>query len=115
MEVYDIPCTWQMYGTYRIKAENLREAIKQCEGDLPLPSERGYISDSLRIDDIDVIYEANGIEIPKLSKEEIHEELDKRLNAELDIEKYFNPQARFCSFDDLVGVLRDYYGEEYIY
>ena len=115
METYDIPCTWQMFGTQHNKANNLRESIRMAEGNQPLPSDRGYINDSFQVEDIDTIYEANGMEIPTLSEGQIREELDKRTDPRVEFTSCFDPQTANYSIDELIGILRDYYDEDYIF
>ena len=49
MNTYKIPCTWTMYGTYEIQANNIEEAAQKAEH-LPLPDDASYIEDSFRVD-----------------------------------------------------------------
>lgn len=113
MPKFEVPCTWRMYGSYHIEAENLREAINKAEKNLPLPSERDYVDDSLVIDEIDAVYEANNIPIPTLGRKQIRAELDKRTDPQLHILGCFDPETAAYSTDELIGILRDYYGETY--
>ena len=115
METYNISCSWQMFGTQYNKANNLREAIRMAEGNQPLPSDRSYINDSFQVEDIDAIYEANGMEIPTLSASQIRNELDKRTDPRVEFTNCFDPQTANYDIDELVGILRDYYDEDYIF
>ena len=115
METYNIPCTWQMFGTQYNKANNLREAIRMAKENQPLPSDRGYINDSFQVEDIDAIYEANGMEIPALSASQIRDELDKRTDPRVEFTNCLDPQTANYGIDELVGILRDYYDEDYIF
>lgn len=62
MPKFEIPCTWMMSGAYHVEAETLEDAIAKVETEnLPLPTERQYVSDSLRLDPIDEIRETNAL------------------------------------------------------
>ena len=113
---FEIPCTWTMSGRYFIEADNLREAIERVQGDMPLPDEREYVSCSLEVDDIDEVFEANEMELPNLDlrTDAIKEELDKRTDPRLEMTSVFNAKTAGYSVDDLVSILRDYYGIKYI-
>ena len=115
MPQFEIPCTWIMSGRYYIEADNLREAIKRVQGDMPLPDEREYVSCSLEVDDIDEVFGANKMEVPDLGirTDEIEEELDKRTDPRVKARSVFNAKTADYSIDDLVFILRDYYGIEY--
>ena len=113
-DYYYIHATWEMSGTYEIEADNLREAIQMAKNKA-LPENSTYVEDSYSVDDIDSIYEANGIEIPSLSAERIRAELDKRTDSDMDSVDYFDPETADYSVDDLAGILRDYYDEEYVF
>ena len=55
---YRVPCSWEVYGITIVEAESWDEAISTAEdGNLPLPDESSYISDSFRIDEEMVEYE----------------------------------------------------------
>ena len=48
---YEIPCTWEVYGTIEIEADSLEEAIELAErDDSPMPDESDYVDGSFQID-----------------------------------------------------------------
>ena len=48
---YEIPCTWEVYGTVEIEADSLEEAIELAErDDSPMPDESDYVDGSFQID-----------------------------------------------------------------
>lgn len=60
MKTFKIPVTWEMYGHYNIKAESLEEAKKKAvDSDLPLPENCDYVSESIKLDDGEIILEMN--------------------------------------------------------
>lgn len=113
MSKFEIPCMWRMYGSYQIEANNIREAINKAGENLPLPSECDYVDDSLVVDEIDVVYEANDIPIPALGREQIRKELDRRTKLQAKITDCFDPDTVKYNIDELIGFLRDYYNEIY--
>ena len=51
METYEIPCSWQMYGTLEIIAKDLDDAIAIAESsECNLPTNRNYVVDSFEVD-----------------------------------------------------------------
>lgn len=51
MKTYKIPVTWEAYGTVRIEAESLEEAIELAKGDdIPLP-DGCYVDGSWEVDE----------------------------------------------------------------
>jgi hypothetical protein len=51
LKEYKIPCSWQMYGTLNIEAEDWDEAIEKAEeGDFPLPTDGSYVEASFEVD-----------------------------------------------------------------
>ena len=48
---YEIPCTWDVYGTLEVEADSLEEAIELAErDDSPMPDESDYVDGSFQID-----------------------------------------------------------------
>ncbi len=49
--VYEIPVVYEMYGTYRVRANSLEEAILQAADFFPysVPNQHNVIDDSLRL------------------------------------------------------------------
>ena len=48
---YEIPCTWEVYGTMEVEADSLEEAIALAErDDSPMPDESDYVDGSFQID-----------------------------------------------------------------
>ena len=48
---YEIPCTWEVYGTVEIEADSLEEAIELAErDDSPMPDESDYVDGSFQVD-----------------------------------------------------------------
>ena len=48
---YEIPCTWEVYGTLEVEADSLEEAIELAErDDSPIPDESDYVDGSFQID-----------------------------------------------------------------
>ena len=48
---YEIPCTWEVYGTIEIEADSLEEAIELAErDDSPMPDDSDYVDGSFQID-----------------------------------------------------------------
>jgi hypothetical protein len=51
METYEIPCSWQMYGSLKIIAEDLDEAIALAEStECNLPTNGSYVDASFEVD-----------------------------------------------------------------
>ena len=51
MRFYEIPCSWEMYGTVEVTARSLDEAIEKVSDDgFPLPSQSNYIDGSFEVD-----------------------------------------------------------------
>lgn len=115
MPLFKIPCTFQMSGVYAVEANDLREAIKKTEHISELPENREYIPDSLILDDIDLIFENNNMNVPCLTKEEIIEELNKRTDPRIHGYYFFNEATAEQSTEMLVALLRDYYNFNYEY
>lgn len=47
---FEIPCSWQMYGTMEIEADTLKEAIQKANDDSsPLP-DGDFVTDSFQVD-----------------------------------------------------------------
>ncbi len=62
MKTYIIPVIYQMYGKYKIEAENLEEAKLQVfTPEVGLPEDTSYIDNSMELDDYEVINDMNGI------------------------------------------------------
>ena len=48
---YEIPCSWEVYGTMEIEADSLEEAIELAErDDSPMPDDSDYVDGSFQID-----------------------------------------------------------------
>ena len=48
---YEIPCSWEVYGTVEVAATSLDEAIEKVEdNDFPLPSKSSYVDGSFQVD-----------------------------------------------------------------
>ena len=48
---YEIPCTWEVYGTIEIEADSLEEAIELAErDDAPMPDDSDYVDGSFQVD-----------------------------------------------------------------
>ena len=48
---YEIPCSWEVYGTVEVAATSLDEAIEKVEdNDFPLPSKSSYVDGSFQGD-----------------------------------------------------------------
>jgi len=48
---YEIPCTWEVYGTLEIEADSLEEAIELAErDDSPMPDDSDYVDGSFQVE-----------------------------------------------------------------
>ena len=48
---YEVPCSWEVYGTVEVTARSLDEAIEKVEdNDFPLPSKSSYVDGSFQVD-----------------------------------------------------------------
>ena len=48
---YEIPCSWEVYGTLEVEANSLEEAIKLAErDDSPMPDDSDYVDGSFEVD-----------------------------------------------------------------
>jgi hypothetical protein len=48
---YEIPCSWEVYGTVEVEAADLDEAIAKVEADdFPLPNKASYVDASFEVD-----------------------------------------------------------------
>ena len=48
---YEIPCSWEVYGTMEVKANSLEEAIELAEkDDYPMPDAPDYVDGSFQVD-----------------------------------------------------------------
>ena len=48
---YEIPCSWEVYGTIEIEADSLEEAIELAErDDSPMPDDSDYVDGSFQVD-----------------------------------------------------------------
>ena len=58
---YEVPCSWEVYGTVEVAARSLDEAIEKVEdNDFPLPSKSSYVDGSFQVDR-DIAEEINNI------------------------------------------------------
>ena len=58
MKTWNIPVTWEVYGTVKIEAETLEEAIKifdKREEEISLPLDSEYIDGSFKREDYEII------------------------------------------------------------
>ena len=48
---YEIPCSWEVYGTVEVEANSLEEAIELAErDDSPMPDASDYVDGSFEVD-----------------------------------------------------------------
>ena len=50
--IYKIPCTFEMYGTLKIEADSLEDAVKYVKekiDEIPLPEEKYYVDGSFEL------------------------------------------------------------------
>ena len=48
---YEIPCSWEVYGTLEVEANSLEEAIELAEReDSPMPDDSDYVDGSFQVD-----------------------------------------------------------------
>jgi|TARA_R110002051_G_scaffold161109_2_gene232763 hypothetical protein len=48
---YEIPCSWEVYGTMEVEANSLEEAITLAErDDSPMPDASDYVDGSFEVD-----------------------------------------------------------------
>jgi hypothetical protein len=48
---YEIPCSWEVYGTMEVEASSLEEAIELAErDDSPMPDASDYVDGSFEVD-----------------------------------------------------------------
>ncbi len=48
---YEIPCSWEVYGTLEVEANSLEEAIAIAEADdTPMPNDSDYVDGSFVVD-----------------------------------------------------------------
>ena len=48
---YEIPCSWEVYGTVEVAANSLDAAIEKVEDEgFPLPSRNSYVGGSFQVD-----------------------------------------------------------------
>ena len=48
---YEIPCSWEVYGTMEVEANSLEEAIELAErDDSPMPDASDYVDGSFEVD-----------------------------------------------------------------
>jgi len=51
LQWYEIPCSWQVYGTVEVAANSLDAAIEKVEDEgFPLPSRSSYVDGSFEVD-----------------------------------------------------------------
>ena len=61
METYEIPCSWQMYGSLKIMAKDLDDAIAIAESaECNLPTNGSYVEASFEVDH-EVIEDERGV------------------------------------------------------
>lgn len=54
--LWNVPVTWSMYGEMKVTAKTKDEAVEKVQAMQALPSEQGYIEDSLNIETNDVTF-----------------------------------------------------------
>lgn len=60
MRTWKLPATWQMWGTLHIDAETLEEAKEiALRPETSLPHDREYLDDSFKLEDDQILKEAN--------------------------------------------------------
>ena len=48
---YEIPCSWEVYGTLEVEADSLEEAIELAErDDSPMPDDSDYVDGTFQVD-----------------------------------------------------------------
>jgi hypothetical protein len=51
LQWYEIPCSWEVYGTIEVAANSLDAAIEKVKDeDFPLPSRSSYVDGSFEVD-----------------------------------------------------------------
>ena len=51
LQWYEIPCSWEVYGTIEVAANSLDAAIEKVEDEgFPLPSRSDYVDGSFQVD-----------------------------------------------------------------
>ena len=51
LQWYEIPCSWEVYGTVEVAANSLDAAIEKVEDEgFPLPSRSSYVGGSFEVD-----------------------------------------------------------------
>ena len=87
----EINCTFAMSGTYSLESASVYDAWLEAQGNLPLPAQREYVSDSLEVESLDQCMVANGWEedeVERLScmtEDELTREIFRREDADLGI------------------------------
>ena len=110
----EIGCTFTMGGTYHLDEKSVYAARLKAMGDLPLPEDRDYISDSFTVDDLAECMVANGWDedevnaLSRFTPETLTAEIGRR--CELGIEE--DDEGKFTT-TRLKEFLLDYYGIEY--
>ena len=110
----EIGCTFTMGGTYHLDEKSVYAARLKAMGDLPLPEDRDYISDSFTVDDLSGCMVANGWDedevnaLSRFTPETLTAEIGRR--CELGIEE---DDEREFTTTRLKEFLLDYYGIEY--
>ena len=110
----EIGCTFTMGGTYHLDEKSVYAARLKAMGDLPLPEDRDYISDSFTVDDLSECMVANGWDedevnaLSRFTPETLTAEIGRR--CELGIEE--DDEREFTTIR-LKEFLLDYYGIEY--
>ena len=109
-----IGCTFTMTGAYDLAAKSVYAAWQKARGNLPLPQDREYLSDSLVVDDLAECMLANGWDddevnaLSRFTPVTLTTEIDRRRKA--GIEK--DDEWEFTT-TRLKEFLLDYYGVDY--
>lgn len=107
----EINCTFAMSGTYSLESASVYDAWLEAQGNLPLPAQREYVSDSLEVESLDQCMVANGWEedeVERLScmtEDELTREIFRREDADLGISESWKAETK-----RMKEFLLDYYG-----
>ncbi len=110
----EINCTFAMSGTYSLESASVYDAWLEAQGNLPLPAQREYVSDSLEVESLDQCMVANGWEedeVERLScmtEDELTREIFRREDADLGISESWKAETK-----RMKEFLLDYYGTPY--
>lgn len=110
----EINCTFMMSGTYALESDSVFTAWKEAQGNLPLPTQREYVGDSLKVDSLDECMIANGWDeeavedLSSMSKENLIQEIARRYTQGVEVS-----DNEGYSTSLLKDFLLDYHGVTY--